>query len=375
MTAVKKLLIVANVAKEHIIKFHIPTIKMLKAGGWTVHVACGGDEKIPYCDRQFHLPCDRNPYKIATFKSVQILKRIIQAENYDIIHCHTATGGLIARAAAAGERKHGLKVLYTAHGLHFYKGASYKKWLFYFPVEWLFSYFTDLVLTMNEEDYCNAQKYLRAKQVQKINGVGVDLERFYQSKSIAVRAATRNALGIDHDTTILVYVAELCANKNQGSLIHMVNHLKDRIPNCCLLLIGPDYNNGEFQALVNKLSLEESVKFLGWRNDVPALLVAADYAVASSIREGLPLNIIESMACGLPVIAFDNRGHREIIEDGISGFLIHHGHIQQMADTIVRLHDDEKLKQRIVENGYKTIRKYEQKDVLVMLQQIYQTYH
>ena len=368
----KKLLIVANVAKEHILKFHLPTIKMLKENGWTVHVACGGEEEIPYCDRKFQLPCDRNPYKTGTLESVMILKNIIQNENYDIVHCHTATGGLVARVALIAGKKRGLKVIYTAHGLHFYKGASFKTWFLYFPVEFLLSNFTDILLTINAEDYYNAKKYLRAKKIIKINGAGVKLDRFHQCNSLAVRETTRNELGIDHDKTVLIYVAELNENKNQGSLISMVDYLKEVIPNCCLLLVGPDHSSGKFQDMVDKLSLGNFVKFLGWRNDIPALLAAADYAVASSVSEGLGLNIIESMASGLPVVAFDNRGHREIIEDGVNGFLIEQGNAIKMADTIFLIHQDIKLKKDIVENSYKTILKYEQKNVLEELRQIYQ---
>ena len=370
----KKILIVANEAKEHIMKFHIPTIKMLKDDGWVVHVACGGQDKIPFCDCQIQLPCDRNPFRLSTFKSVYILKKYIKKENYNIVHCHTATGGLIARIAAIGMKKNGLKVLYTAHGLHFYKGSSTISWMLYFPVEYVLSKITDAIITINEEDYQNAIKYLAAKENVKINGTGVDLERFMKSKLINTREANRESLGISQDTIVLVYVAELCRNKNQGFLIHMINRLKTNIPNLCLLLIGPDHNGGKFQNMVEKQSLGNIIKFLGWRNDVPDLLATADYAVASSISEGLPLNIIEAMASGLPVIASDNRGHRDIIDDGIDGFLIEQGNVEKMVETLVMLSKDEVLKKRIVANGYKKIKKYDQKTTLQELQQIYHKY-
>lgn len=370
----KKILIVANEAKEHIMKFHIPTIKMLKDDGWVVHVACGGRDKIPFCDCQIQLPCDRNPFRVSTFKSVYILKKIIQKENYNIVHCHTATGGLIARIAAIGAKKNGLKVFYTAHGLHFYNGSSIISWMIYFPVEYILSRITDLIITINEEDYQNTIKYLAATNNIKINGTGVALESFKNSQLINNRDVTRAALGISEDTIVLVYVAELCRNKNQEFLIHMINSLKKNIPDLCLLLIGPDHNDGKFQSIAEKLSLGNIIKFLGWRDDVPDLLAAADYAVASSISEGLGLNIIEAMASGLPVIASDNRGHRDIIDDGIDGFLVEQDNVEKMVETLVMLSKDEVLKKRIVANGYKKIKKYDQKNALQELQQIYHKY-
>ena len=114
-----KILFVANVAKEHIIKFHLPTIKVFKQNGWIVDVACSGKEVIPFCDFQYHTSWRRSPFTFATFKGISQLKRIINQGKYDVVYCHTPLGGLVSRIAAQKARKTGTKVIYCAHGLHF----------------------------------------------------------------------------------------------------------------------------------------------------------------------------------------------------------------------------------------------------------------
>lgn len=369
----KKILIVANEAKEHIMKFHIPTIKMLKDNGWVVHVACGGREKIPFCDCQIQLPCNRNPFRFPTLKSIYILKKIIQKENYNIVHCHTATGGLIARIAAIGTKKNGLKVFYTAHGLHFYKGSSAISWILYLPVEYILSIFTDLLITINKEDYINAKKLLKAKEIVKINGAGVNLLKFSKNDA-KIRDCMRTALGISAGAVVLIYVAELSVNKNQSALIKMMKILREQMPNAVLLLVGPDRNGGRYQAIAKGIAVESYVKFLGWRDDVPQLLAAADYALASSKSEGLGLNLVEAMAAGLPVIAFVNRGHKEIITDQVDGFLIEEDNIQKMAETILRLNRNNVLKTAIINNAKEKIKILEQDKILCDLREIYRNH-
>ena len=144
----KKILIVA---KEHILKFHVPLIHMLKESGWTVHVACAGEEEIPYCDQQWHMVYERNPVRFATLRGIVQLRRILKREKYDLVHCHTPTGGVVARLAALGLRDKPI-VVYTVHGFHFYKGAPLVNWLVFFPVEWLLSWCTDCIVTIDEED-------------------------------------------------------------------------------------------------------------------------------------------------------------------------------------------------------------------------------
>jgi len=180
----KKILFAATVVKTHIMEFHIPYLKMLQEMGWETAVAARNDYedpadcKIPYCDAYYDIPFERIPWKFGNIGAYRKLKALIDKENYDIIHCHTPVGALIARLAAIGARKKGTKVLYTAHGFHFYKGASPVHWLAYYPVEWLMAHVTDILITMNKEDFALAQRKMHAGEIKYIPGVGIDTGRF-----------------------------------------------------------------------------------------------------------------------------------------------------------------------------------------------------
>lgn len=371
----KKILIVANHAKEHINKFHIATIEKFKDLGWQVDVACRMDDFVPFCDNQFDLPCDRNPFRIGTFKSIVLLTTIIREGNYDVIHCHTSTGMLMAVIAGARFRKKGLKIFYTLHGCYFHKDAPIINWIIGLPTEWLLSNFIDVFITINNEDYINALRYrFMSKAILKIDGAGVNVEKFRININLVDKNVLRTTFGLDINAFVLIYVAELNKNKNQEDLIYMVEILEKMVPNICLLLVGPDHYQGKIQDLINKRRLNDLIKCLGWRNDVPNLLLASDIAVASSKSEGLGINIIESMSCGLPVVAFDNRGHREIIDNGVNGVLVKSGDIEKMAIEIKKIYDNSEYAERITGNAYNSIKRFDEINVINELLDIYKKY-
>ena len=175
------LLLVANVSKEHIRKFHIPLIKLFKENGWTVDVACRLDEPVPECDQTFDLPCDRNPFRGGISKSVKILKKTLELNNYDLLVCNTIVGSIIGRLAAAPFRKKGLKVIYLNHGLHFFPSASISRWAMGYPVEKALASKTDVMITINDTDCATAKKYLKIPVVNKCHGMGVNLNHFRDS--------------------------------------------------------------------------------------------------------------------------------------------------------------------------------------------------
>ena len=176
-----KILFVATVVKTHIAQFHLPYLKMLKDMGWDTAVAAKNDYenpedcRIPNCDRFYPIDFARNPLDFGNLTAYRELKQVIDQGDFDVIHCHTPVAAILARLAARGARKKGCKVLYTAHGFHFYKGAPLLNWLAYFPPEWLGAFFTYVVIKIKQEDYRFAQKHLHAKSIRYVRGVGVDL--------------------------------------------------------------------------------------------------------------------------------------------------------------------------------------------------------
>lgn len=345
-----KILLVANVAKEHIRKFHIPTIMLLRNHGWQVDVACKMDAEIPEASHAYAMCWERSPFTIRTIRGIQDLKRLIEKNKYDIIYCHTPVGGLVARFASMKSRKSGTKVVYCAHGLHFYKGAPIVNWILYYPIEKLMARFTDMFITINPEDFERVHKNFNPRMdVKRINGIGVDFDRLDIDNKKYIRRTYRQNLGIPENAIVLIYVAEILKNKNQSMLIRMLSLLHKRNIICWLLLPGPNHQNGEFKRLADTLGVSEYVKFLGWRSDVGELMAASDIYVASSIREGFGINLIEAQYCHLPVVASSNRGHRAIIKDGENGFLVRINDSLSMANRIEDLINNPALYQHMAQ--------------------------
>lgn len=365
----KKILFVATVA-EHFYYFHLPCFKFFKENDWQVDVACHGERELPFCDNKYEIPIKRSPADLENFSAYRRLKKIIKSEHYDIIHCHTPMGGVLARLAAAGERKKGTSVLYTAHGFHFYKGAPFLNWAVYYPIELLMSRFTDCVLTINEEDFAFAQKHLKARQTIRINGVGYNNDLFYKI-SENEKKELRLKKGYNLDEKLFIYVAELNSNKNQGMLLRSLKLVLQSEKNVRLLLVGADNCNGRYQKLAEELGITDNVDFLGHREDVCDLVHISDIIVGSSIREGLPVNVMEAMACALPCVLADNRGHRELCKDSANGFVVAPDDNVLMAKRICQLITDRELYLKMSDNAAKATEKYSKENVVSELKNIY----
>lgn len=369
-----KILFVANVAKEHILKFHVPTIRMLADEGWIVDVACSGEDEVPYCNRQFRMSYKRSPFNLALFRGISELKKIINDGEYDIIYCHTPVGGLAARLAARKARKRGTKVVYFAHGYHFFKGAPKVNWLIYYTIEKVMSYITDGIILINREDYELTKKRFRRPRAHLVDGVGVDTSRLDVTDAAAQRARYRKELRIPENATVLIYLAELVPNKNQTFLMRVLKRVMLKRNDVYLVLAGFDHTDGEFERYAERIGVERRVKILGWREDVGALCNMADICTATSVREGFGLNLVEAMYCGLPVIASRNRGHETIIRDGENGFLVDLGDEAAYADRILTLADDMELRDKFILEGKKESGKYSAEAVLHDLREILEIY-
>jgi glycosyltransferase EpsD len=306
----------------HFKAFHLPVLKWFKEQGWDVHIAASGTVDLPFVDKKFNIPIQRSPFHQKNIKAFQSLKTIINENNYRIIHCHTPMGGVLTRLAARTARKTGTRVLYTAHGFHFCKGSPLLNWIIYYPIEKLLSLETDCLITINSEDYNRAIKHhFKANKIKYVPGVGVDIKKFNiisQNENMKIR----KELGYKEEEFLLFYAAEFNKNKNQQFLIKMIEKLRLTIPNVRLLLAGEGGKLNECKKLVDHLGLNKYIDFLGYQTDIPKLLGICDVVVASSLREGLPVNLIEAMASGKPIVAKDNRGHRELVKHNLNGFLI-----------------------------------------------------
>lgn len=311
----KKVLFTATV-DSHIKQFHLPYLQLFKEQGYEVHVATNGKEEIPYCDVKHIIPFERSPIRINNIKAISKLKEVIEKEKFDIIHCHTPMGGVVTRLAAMKARKkYGTRVIYTAHGFHFFKGAPLINWIIYYPIELILSNVTDCLITINEEDYKLAKKRFKAKQIELVHGVGVDKNKFDFEMSEEEKINLRKSLGINKDDFVIIYPAELSKRKNQGMLLKSISLLEEEKQKVKVLLPGMDSMNGKYQKMAQELGIEEKIKFLGYRTDIPKLMKISNLAVSTSRQEGLPVNLIEAMMSELPIIATNCRGNRELANE------------------------------------------------------------
>ncbi len=353
-----KVLFVANVAKEHVLKFHIPTIKALDNMGWEVDVACAGDEEIPFCREQFKLCYQRATINLKTFKGIWQVCKIAKQNHYDIIYCHTAIGGVAGRVAKLFSKNKKVKVVFFSHGYDFCKVAPWWYWWTFFVAEWLMARLSDAIICINKEDYENTLYKLKPPKTYYIEGIGVDYSRFNVENPDEIRTQYRNEMSIPQDATVLTYLAELIPNKNQKLLVDTLKILHKNNKNIYLVLPGFDHYNGEIDRYATELGLKDYVKTLGWRNDVANIYAMSDICVASSRIEGLGLNLVEAMYCKLPVVATNNRGHSTVIEDGVNGYLINQDDAKQFASRIEELIQNPQKCKEFVEAGFETQKEY-----------------
>ena len=329
-----KILFTSHVANFQ--KFNRPFMRMLRKDGWEVHYASMGEEEILDADKSFTVSFTRNPFTISNIRAYKQLKQIIDRENYDIIHTHTPVGSVVTRLAARRARKRGTRVIYTAHGFHFFTGAPLLNWLIYYPVERFMARHTDTLITINDEDYKRAKRAFKT-DVRYVPGVGVDPERFKPRLTKKQRNDLRRSLGLKPDDFVMIYPAELSKRKNQTMLIKVMESVVKYNPTVHLLLPGSDSLSGLHKRFVNEKGLARNVHFLGYRSDVAQLLQISDLSVSTSKQEGLPVHIMEAMAAGLPIISTKCRGATELIEEGENGYLVDFDDVEAMTAEIMKM--------------------------------------
>ena len=365
----KKILFISNTANFS--KFNRPFMRWFKEQDWQVDYVSAGEENVFDCDRHYVIPIKRNPFNIKNIKSYKELKKLLSQNCYNIIHCHTPMGGVLGRLAARNKKT---KIIYTAHGFHFYKGAPLFNWLVYYPVEKYLANFTDVLITINTEDYNVAkQKFLSCKNIFRLNGVGVDLDKFRQ-RDEETRRNLRKSFGINDADFVIVYVAEFIPRKNHKSLIKSIFTLNQKIENLKVIFAGIGPLLDKYKQQVKTMGVSETVRFLGYRSDIDKLCNVADIGVSTSKQEGLPIGVVEYLVSGLPIVCSKIRGHVDIVKNGENGLLFDLGEPAQLINSITALYDNKNLRSEIGQKNIKIRENYSRATAISKMAEIYTQY-
>ena len=292
-------------------------------------------------------------------RSYKQVKKLLK-QNFEVVHCNSPICSVLTRIAFEKYRKkYKSKLIYTAHGFHFYNGASLKSWVLFYPIEKLLSRWTDVLITINEEDYGRAGTKFHAKETVYIPGVGVDIKKFSMPK--ADRKEKRRLLGVEDNDFIILSVGELSERKNQKLVIDALYKIKEKglIGNIVYLIAGRGKKGNFLKELVCEYGLKEHVKFLGYRTDIDELCWISDCFVHPSIREGLGIAALEAMASGLPLISADVNGIRDYTEDGVTGCCVNPSSINEMVKAIEKMHVEKEFREKCASNNVEIAKKFD----------------
>lgn len=352
----KRALFVANLDSFHK-NFHLPYVKRLQEKGYEVELVSTGKVDFSNICQKHDIVFGRSPLKLQNVTAFKQLRSIVKANYYDIIYFSTPVIGAVGRMALIGTKRG--RVIYSAHGFSFYRGNSKKANFIYSSVERLLAKLTNCIFTMNKEDYEACSRYkIKCREIYNVDGVGIDLS-VYAKVNRAEKDAIREQYNYSKDDFILIYPAEFTERKNQGLLLKVMANLHLKHPNVRLLLLGRGAMEDDYKRMSSDLGLGEIVDFLGYRNDVSQLLKMSDVLFASSTNEGLPINIIEALATGLPVVATNARGHNDLIEDGHNGYLFDLNDIDLACNKICSLIESAPLYETISNHAVNSAKKYD----------------
>lgn len=375
----KRALMLASVASM-IDQFNMRNIKILQQLGYKVDVACNfevgnttSDERLKRFKKEldakgiamYQLDIPRSIYRANDIiKSYFQVKNLLKKNQYDLVHCHSPIGGIVARLACRNFKQ--TKLIYTAHGFHFFKGSSLTSKLIYFNIEKICSRYTECLITINHEDYDNAKKYFKAKKIEYIPGIGIDVQAI--SNQLVNKSELRKSLKIPEDAFVLFNIGELSKRKNQEVAIRALSEIEDENVILCICGKGPleDY----LKKLTEELKISERVKFLGYRTDVVELLFMADLFVFPSFQEGLPTALMEAMAAHLPCVASKIRGNTDLLGND-SQYLLDASDFKLFADTILSIKQDRLKAIMIGESNFKKVQVFDKKNVDKKMKEIY----
>ena len=345
----------------------LPQIKYLLSQKFEVGIACSPGKEVEELQTngyQIHpVNIDRKISLFSSLKSIYHLTKIIQQNQYDLVHVHTPIAAVLGRIAAkiAGVKR----IVYTSHGLPFHDLSTPTQYYIYFLVEKLTALITDLILSQNYEDISTAKKLgLCSPKKLAYLGNGVDIDRFHRERLNPIhQSELRQSLGIPETANLIVgTIGRLTRKKGSGYLIEATAKLVDKFPNLHILIIGgqlssdPEPFQTELMAKISNLGIENHVTLTGDRQDIPEVLGLLDvFTLPTFTHEGLPRSILEAMAMGLPVVTTDIRGCREAVLQEKTGLIVPSQDSDRLAEALAIMLSNPELREAYGNQGRRRV--------------------
>ena len=336
----KSMLMLASVASM-IDQFNMNNIEILQKLGYKVDVACNfklgstcSKERIDDLKKRledkgveyYQIDFSRNVLNLLEdIKAYKQVKQLTKQNRYEFIHCHSPIGGVVGRIVS---HETNTKVMYTAHGFHFYEGAPLINWLIFYPIEKKLSRWTDILITITEEDYNRARKKFYARRIVYTPGVGIDISNLSKKMSKEQIEEKKRSLGIPREACVILSVGELNKNKNHQSVIRAIAKAQEHT-SIFYVIAGRGKLKGKLEKLAKKLNV--NLLLLGYRQDVPEIYQISDIYIHPSFREGMSVATMEAAAAGKIILASKIRGEVDLIEGQC---LFKPNDIKQIAEKI-----------------------------------------
>lgn len=369
-------LLIASAVPSTLNAFLLPYAAHYRARGWQVDAAAHGAAADPGLveafDSVYDVPWTRRPTDPVNLTVAPIrLRALVERERYDLVHAHDPVAAFVARFALRRlRRRTGTRVIYTAHGFHFFAGNVPLKNLLYRSLEALAARWTDHLIVINQEDLAAAHRLPVAGDVTYMPGIGIDTTR-YRPGAVddADVRRVRTDLGLADEQKLLLMVAELNPGKRHRDAVAAVARAGPEVVLACAG-VGPLEQDVRRQAA--ELGIADRVLMLGFRDDIETLLRAAFAEILPSEREGLPRCLMEASCLERPVIATRIRGVGELVEDGVTGILVEVGDIGALASAIRRLAGDADAAEEMGRRGREAMARFDLATVIRLHDDLYE---
>lgn len=336
-------LLIATTVSSTLKAFLLPYARHFRALGWTVDAmacdAASSEECLATFNHCWDIPWSRSPLDPHNLlHAPSLIRNIVQQKEYDIVHVHTPVAAFVTRFALRNRGVDTLpKIVYTAHGFHFYKGGNALRNFLFLNLEKLAGKWTDRLIVINQED-CDAAKshsIVPKEKIFSMPGIGLPLNCYNRANIESEKVtAIRNELGLADDDTLFTMIAEFNVGKRHCDALQALALTQNKQLHLALAGTGPLFQ--EMQKLAESLSIARQVHFLGFRKDIPELILASRATILPSEREGLARSVMESLCLGVPVIGADARGIRDIITDK-NGILFPVGDVKALSTAFIQM--------------------------------------